>query len=86
MSESNQVVVAQQKKQRNITLAGLAAAVTAAMLPTVSQAAEITAIGEGLSGEIEGSKSLILALFGAGAILLGVFAGYRYLKRGANSA
>lgn len=40
----------------------------------------------GLTAEIEGSKDTVIALFGAGLVLLGIFAGWRYLKRGANSA
>ncbi len=40
----------------------------------------------GLTAEIDGSKATVIALFGAGLIILGIFAGWRYLKRGANSA
>lgn len=56
------------------------------VLVAPAQAAEITAVGSGLSEEIDATKSIVLTLFGAGAVLLGIFAGYRYLKRGANSA
>lgn len=40
----------------------------------------------GLTEEIEGGKATIITLFGAGLVILGIFAGWRYLKRGANSA
>ncbi|EHU1489680.1 major capsid protein [Acinetobacter baumannii] len=40
----------------------------------------------GLTGEIEGAKEIVTGLFGVGLIVLGIFAGWRYLKRGANSA
>ena len=63
----------------------------AAALPLVTSAAfaegeGITSIGAGLNTEIEASKAVILALFGIGATVLALFAGYRYMKRGANSA
>ena len=62
-----------------------------ATLPLVTSAAfaegeGITSIGAGLNTEIEASKAVILALFGIGATVLALFAGYRYMKRGANSA
>ncbi|MDM1782809.1 hypothetical protein HX120_13795 [Acinetobacter indicus] len=40
----------------------------------------------GLTSEIDGAKDTVITLFGAGLVLLGIFAGWRYLKRGANSA
>lgn len=40
----------------------------------------------GLTAEIDGAQSTVITLFGAGLVLLGIFAGWRYLKRGANSA
>jgi len=41
---------------------------------------------EGLNSEILGAKETIVGLFGVGLMVLGIFAGWRYLKRGANSA
>lgn len=52
----------------------------------VANAAEIDAVATGLTDEISGGKAVIITLFTAGAVLLGLFAGWRYLKRGANSA
>ncbi|NWK53953.1 hypothetical protein HYG89_15760 [Acinetobacter sp. SwsAc5] len=40
----------------------------------------------GLTDEISGAKDVVLGLFGIALVVLGVFAGWRYLKRGANSA
>lgn len=40
----------------------------------------------GLTGEIDGSKEIVLGLFSTALVILGIFAGWRYLKRGANSA
>lgn len=51
-----------------------------------AHAAEITAVGENLAAEIAAGKTIIVSLLTAGAVLLGIFAGYRYLKKGANSA
>lgn len=51
-----------------------------------ANAAEITSIANNLTGEIEAGKAVIIGLFSAGAVLLGIFAGFRYLKRGAGSA
>lgn len=91
MSETQTYDVAPVKQKENTSLTTkLALAVTAAsvaMLPAVSFAAgEITTIGEGLTAEIDASKAIVVAIFGAGALLLALFAGYRYMKRGANSA
>lgn len=40
----------------------------------------------GLTAEIDGGKATIIALYGTALVILGIFAGWRYLKRGANSA
>ena len=40
----------------------------------------------GITDEIDGAKTTVIALFGAGLIILGIIAGYRKLKQGANSA
>ncbi|MDR0069657.1 major capsid protein [Acinetobacter sp. 11520] len=65
-------------KQSLIIAAGSALALHA------SAASSIDATG--LTGEIEGAKDTVLGLFGVALVVLGVFAGWRYLKRGANSA
>lgn len=40
----------------------------------------------GLTDELDGAKLIVVGLFGAALVILGVFAGWRYLRRGANSA
>jgi len=71
---------------RNVSKYGLGATIGGAMAlaPTVHAASSIDATG--LTAEIDGSKATVITLFGAGLVLLGIFAGWRYLKRGANSA
>ena len=65
-------------KQAGVIAVGTALAVHA------NAASSIDATG--LTGEIDGAKATVITLFGAGLVLLGIFAGWRYLKRGANSA
>lgn len=65
-------------KQAGVIVAGTALAIHA------NAASSIDATG--LTDEISGAQTTIISLFGAGLVLLGIFAGWRYLKRGANSA
>lgn len=71
---------------RNVSTYGLGATIGGAMAlsPSVHAASSIDATG--LTEEIDGAKATVIVLFGAGLIILGIFAGWRYLKRGANSA
>lgn len=48
--------------------------------------ADIAVMGEAMNTEVEAAKGIIVSLFGIGATVLALFAGYRYMKRGANSA
>lgn len=67
--------------------AAFAAAVfVTTVYPVAAQAEGIDTIGAGLTSEVTASKAIILTLFGIGATVLALFAGYRYMKRGANSA
>lgn len=87
MDTQKDVVVATEKQPTYGAAAKYAVAVIVATLATQSAyAAEIDAIGAGLSDEIGAVKTIIVGLFTLGAVLLGLFAGFRYLKRGANSA
>lgn len=79
-----QVAVTEQKKQSKFDKIAIVA--IASMLPVFAYADGISTIGESLNGEVTASKAVILALFGIGATVLALFAGYRYMKRGANSA
>ena len=86
MTTQNQAVSVQPQKRINEAIKfGVATAVTSLAVSSAN-AAEITTIAEGLSEEITGVKSIVISLFTAAAVLLGIFAGFRYLKRGANSA
>lgn len=64
---------------------GVATAVVAGSMQ-MAHAGELDAVGAAVGDEISGSKTIVIALFTAGAVLLGIFAGWRYLKRGVNSA
>lgn len=85
MPENNQVIelttkpgFATRTKQATLAVAtymAVQAVWAASSIPT-----------EGLTGEIDGSKATVILLFGAAIVILGMFAGWRYLKRGANSA
>ncbi len=70
--------LATRLKQASVVAAGTALAAHA------SAASSIDATG--LTSEIDGGKATIIALFGTALVVLGIFAGWRYLKRGANSA
>lgn len=86
MSENTPVVVEQKKKVSPASWVAVASAfaVTAAM-PVASNAA-LAEIGADLTTELDAGKLIIIAVMTLGATLLAMFAGYRYMKRGANSA
>ncbi|MFW2766548.1 hypothetical protein ACN6Q4_06155 [Acinetobacter baumannii] len=65
-------------KQGAIIATGTALAIHANAASSIDSA--------GLTEEITGAKDVVLGLFGVALVVLGVFAGWRYLKRGANSA
>ena len=75
-SKSREVI--KMLKQAAVIATGTALAIHA------NAASSIDATG--LTGEIDGGKATIIALFGTALVILGIFAGWRYLKRGANSA
>lgn len=87
MDNQNYEVMPASKKAKfsDAVKYGVATAVIAGSMQ-VANAAEISNVASNLTGEIEAGKTVIIGLFTAGAILLGIFAGYRYLKRGASSA
>lgn len=88
METQKEVAVYEQPKVGNYQLLKSAVAVAVLMAVTVptAYAAEITTIGAGASEEINAGKALMIALFAAAAVILGVLAGWRYFKRGINSA
>ena len=87
MSDKKEVATV-EKKQYNAFEKAIAFAVISSALVASPAFAEgdISTIGAGLNTEVEASKAIVLALFGIGATVLALFAGYRYMKRGANSA
>lgn len=87
MSDKKEVSTV-EKKQYNAFEKAIAFAVVSSALVASPAFAEggISTIGAGLNTEVEASKAIVLALFGIGATVLALFAGYRYMKRGANSA
>lgn len=85
MSEKYDVVVTQQKKRNKGLYAAATAVAVTALAPVASNAA-LAEIGAELSTEMEAGKLIIVAIMTLGATLLAMFAGYRYMKRGANSA
>lgn len=87
MSNKFEVTVVEQEKRSNATwYAAASALAVTALAPMASQAAELTAIGAELDSELDAGKLIIVAIMTLGATLLAMFAGYRYMKRGANSA
>ncbi|MQZ56010.1 hypothetical protein F4T90_00880 [Acinetobacter junii] len=87
--EKNQLVVQEKRgvlTLRNVSTYGLGATIGGALALAPSAYAASSIDATGLTSEIDGAKTTIIALFGAGLILLGIFAGWKYLKRGANSA
>lgn len=84
MSDNHDVVVVEKKRSSCFEKAIIVA--IAASMPVFAFAEGIETIGAGLTSEVTASKAIILTLFGIGATVLALFAGYRYMKRGANSA
>tara|TARA_R110002124_G_C8966688_1_gene514591 strand:+ start:1593 stop:1880 length:288 start_codon:yes stop_codon:yes gene_type:complete len=72
-------------KQKTYQVATVSTLAFAAVAPVASNAA-LAEIGAELSTEMEAGKLIIVAIMTLGATLLAMFAGYRYMKRGANSA
>ena len=87
--ENNVIELVQKKPslwQRTKTYAKQALGVSTATLVVAHANAASSIDATGLTGEIDGGKATIIALFGTALVILGIFAGWRYLKRGANSA
>lgn len=90
MDKQNEVLAQTQKQPTNPTLKEavkyvVATAVVAGSMQ-IANAAEIDTVGASLTDELGSVKTIVVGLFALGAVLLGLFAGYKYLKRGANSA
>ena len=46
----------------------------------------LSAVGASFTGELDGAKAVIITILSAAAIVLGLLVGWRYMKRGGNSA
>lgn len=88
MENKKQVVIVEQQPTKKYGKLGAAvAAVTAYAVTAPAYAAgSLDAVAASLTGEIDGAKATLITLFTAAAVVLGLFVGWRYLRRGANSA
>lgn len=86
MSDKKEVATVEKKQYNAFEKAIAFAVLSSALVASPAFAEGISTIGAGLNTEVEASKAIVLALFGIGATVLALFAGYRYMKRGANSA
>lgn len=85
MEHQNQVIELVQKQPAGLRLKqAVVGALAVAFANVVCAASSIPATG--LTDEIDGSKGTVLTLFGAALTIIGIYVGWRYLKRGANSA
>lgn len=65
---------------------GVAVATTYALANTAHAAGSLDAVGTAMTGEIDGGKAILITVFSAAAVVIGLMIGWRYLKRGGNSA
>lgn len=91
MQNQNEVVVAKKTtlsdKVNNKVLGAVALGTTYAMTAVPAHAeSALTAVGASMTSEIDGAKSIVISLFTAAAVVLALFVGWKYLKRGGNSA
>lgn len=87
--DNKPVVVEKNGKVTLLNRAGTAIAVgTTYALTTVPAHAEssLSGVGAAFTGELDGAKAVIITILSAAAIVLGLLVGWRYMKRGGNSA
>lgn len=86
MNNSNQIelvkkpTLATRLKQGAVIGAGTALAIHA------NAASSFDTAATGFTDEIDGAKTIVIGVFTVALTVLAVFVGWRYLKRGANSA
>lgn len=51
-----------------------------------SAASSLDGAAAGMTAEMDGAKAIVITVFTTAIVILAIFAGWRYLKRGANSA
>lgn len=87
MNLSNVTVFENTVKKQSLATRFKQAALVVTSYVIVAHANAASSIdATGLTEEIDGGKATIIALFGTALVILGIFAGWKYLKRGANSA
>lgn len=72
----------------NNKVLGAVAVVTTYVLTAVPAhaASSLSAVGTSFTDELDGAKAVIITILSAAAIVLGLLVGWRYMKRGGNSA
>lgn len=83
--DKNTNIVLVRKPTFKTRLQQAAIIVTGTALASYASAAS-SIDASGLTDEIDGVQTIVIGLFGVAITILGMFAGWRYLKRGANSA
>lgn len=78
----------QQKPMQYKTRLAQAVAVgtTYAMATHANAAGQLDAIGQSLGTEIDGAKAIVLTLLASAALVLAIFIGWKFLKKGASAA
>lgn len=81
---SNQVKEVREQKHGKLKNA-VAVGVISAMATTSAFAGELDAVTAGFTAEIDGAKAVMITLFTAAAVIIGMIIGWKMLKRGANA-
>ncbi len=87
----NQVVVVEKKslsdKVNNKVLGAVAVGTTYVLTAVPAHAASsLSTVGTAFTDELDGAKAVIITILSGAAIVLGLLVGWRYMKRGGNSA
>lgn len=86
----NQVVVEKKSlpdKVNNKVLGAVVVGTTYALTAVPAHAASsLSAVGTSFTDELDGAKAVIITILSGAAIVLGLLVGWRYMKRGGNSA
>lgn len=88
----NQTVLVVEKKSlsdkvNNKVLGAVAVGTTYALTAVPAHAeSSLSTVGAAFTGELDGAKAVIITILSAAAIVLGLLVGWRYMKRGGNSA
>lgn len=86
MENQNAVIVPAKKQVTLKDAAKYGIATVATTFALSAYAGELDAVGKAVGDEINASKTIMIALFTTAAVILGILAGWKYLKRGVSSA